>query len=169
MQLVSAVAIAAIAFALPAKAAELDRVAALVCQDESGCENVPNYKWQDGHHSAGGIWQISKPLWDEFAPLAGIDVATHPNAMTVSRDKQGEVFGYIWHYRGAQPWTCCNKRLARDLARGGAKEESSPSQKSLEHKESHEPVGVGNPFVGPGPTPAVMSFNLTEGNERHND
>lgn len=99
---------------LSAPAFAQDRVAALVCQDESGCRNIPNYRFDAGH-TAGGIFQITDTNWRFYAPQLDIDIEKYPNAMSAPEHEQGQVFGLMWAREGSRPWTCCNAKLTRHL------------------------------------------------------
>lgn len=111
-----------------------DPVMATICRDESGCRNIPNYRYDDSH-TAGGKWQITDTNWRAYAPQLDIDLIKYPNAGSAPEDLQGQV-GFLMKAReGILPWVPYNARLRRDLHMAG-----TAAAKSVHVDQTPDPV-----------------------------
>lgn len=89
----------------------------LIARYESdGGRNIPNFRY-DETHTAGGVCQMTNTTWREIAPTIDIDIVKFPNAGSASEHQQWQACWKLHAVRGNQPWTCCNKTLARHLAK----------------------------------------------------
>lgn len=140
----------------------------LVAQDESGGRNVPNFKYGDGRHTAGGYWQITDTNWRAYAPLVDIDIQKRPNALSATPDEQGQVAGIMRAKLGCLPWVPYNARLRADLAslRDGPKQQKGgnpanpifPKQKAGLAAATRPAT---NPFAHPARTGREIVFALS--------
>jgi len=97
-------------------------LAALVQNFESG----GNYGAQSQTSTASGAYQFINSTWQQFAPLAGVDLSQYPTAVSAPPAVQDSVFAATVGQVGLQPWTCagCDTPLSNYLA-------ANPSAASL--------------------------------------
>lgn len=95
---------------------------ALISQDESGGQNVPNYEYSPAH-TASGPYQINVSTWnDVVAPGTGLPTVSYPaGVMSLPISEQQQGAAYLYNTQGFAPWAPYNPTLASDIqAAGGA-------------------------------------------------
>jgi hypothetical protein len=117
IRLAALAAAVAIIGAAPLAAEEFSQtpIGSLIVQDESGGENIPNFRY-DAKHTAGGLCQMTNETWRRVAPTIDIDLEKFPNAGSASRFMQNQACWKLLAMDGVAPWTCCNKQLREHLA-----------------------------------------------------
>ncbi len=134
-------------------------IGALIVQDESGGRNIPNHRY-DAQHTAGGLCQMTDETWRRIAPMIDIDIAKFDKAGEASEFDQNRACFKLLAVDGVAPWTCCNKKLRKDLAETPAavRTKTSPPATASATVKSSSRLPPDNPFVRPARTMPEMVF-----------
>lgn len=66
-----------------------------IAQVESGNRNIPNTTAGTSSGQAQGFFQITTGTWNQFAPVAGVDLGQFPTPLSAPRDIQAQVASSI--------------------------------------------------------------------------
>ena len=116
---------------------DLAAVDALIVQDESGGQNIPNYRY-DRHHTAGGKGQITDETWLRVAPTLDIDVSKFTKAGMASEFDQDRVRWKLLATEGVWPWACFKVQFLRHLYELNLVRMKFPAENSRQPSSAHQ-------------------------------